>query len=77
MTISPCAMLTCADCQETVCDSKIDTKFAVLFSRSQIVSWGNQSAQVPSQHCIGGTEGGRGVGESKTSKTKLSNIADL
>ena len=35
-------------------------KFAVLFSGSQTVS-GNQSAQVLSQHCIGGRGGGGGL----------------
>ena len=41
------------------CNSKIDTKFAVLFSGSQTVSWQSVST---SQHCIGGRKGGGGGG---------------
>ena len=43
-----------------------DTKFAVLFFGSQTVSW--QSAQAPSQHCVGGRGGGgKGEGEGGSS----------
>ena len=48
------------DCQETVCDSKSDTKFAVLFSGPQTVSWQSVSTS-PKSTLHRGKGGGGGL----------------